>query len=315
MTNRPENRRPLPSGPPPRFDAGRYEVLARWIEAIQDADPGAVLTHLNFMSASFLPEGKYDVNNRGPFSTDLVREKIGPMARRASITHRTGSSITTCARPSGATTSITRWDFTGGSRTRPIRAARRSVRDSFRNLWLCLDENNDPWPGDPPGWASQYYVRSARRMRSEIVLTEQDVRRTDGSAVPWPAVGCASYSMDSHNTNRVVKEFAPGQFRAWLEGSIHVLAGGVNKLTPFPYEILRPRKVDCDNLQVTFAMSATHCALSVLRMEPTSMLAGHIVGAAGCQALAGATQIAVQDIDIAALRDQLRIEGINVDAT
>lgn len=316
-TNRPENRRALPTSAPRNYDPARYEILARWIEAIQEADPSYTLTMLNFMSASFLPQGKYDVNNRGPFSTDQPWSNW--QYGEAGFNYATNRAIDYDLREAIWQDQIDYqmgffWWIQDPANTR----CPATVRDSFRLQWLCLDEYNIVWPGDPLGWSTQYYVREARRMRSEIVLIEQDVRRPDSADLPWPnsVVGCASYSMDSHNTNKVLQEFAPGQFRTWLEGGIHVLAGGINNLIPFPYEILRPRKVDCDNLLTPWAVSATHCAMAVTRMEPTSMLMGHICGVAARMALDGFEQAALQDIDIATLRETLRREGIiGVDLT
>jgi len=315
-TNSAGNRRPLPTSAPRNYDAGRYEILARWIEAIQGADPSAVLTMLNFMSASFLPQGKYDVNNRGPFSTDLYGENWA--YADAGFDYATNRTINYALREQIWQDQIDYqmgffWWLQDPANSR----CPASVRDSFRQHWLCLDEYNEVWPGDPPGWSSQYYVREARRMVSDVVLTEQDVRRQSGAAWPWAdsIIGCASYSMDSHNKNRILQEYAPGQFRVWNEGGIHVLAGGTNSMIPLPYEILRPRKRDCDNLLATFAISATHCAMSVTRMEPTNMLLGHVCGVAARVALDGLTQAAVQDIDAEALRATLRREGIDVDQT
>jgi len=227
---------------PRNYDAGRYEILARWIEAIQDTDPSAVLTMLNFMSASFLPQGKYDVNNRGPFSTDLYGENWA--YADAGFDYATNRTINYALREQIWQDQIDYqmgffWWLQDPANSR----CPASVRDSFRQHWLCLDEYNEVWPGDPPGWSSQYYVREARRMVSDVVLTEQDVRRQSGAAWPWAdsIIGCASYSMDSHNKNRILQEYAPGQFRVWNEGGIHVLAGGTNSMIPLPYEILRPR--------------------------------------------------------------------------
>lgn len=72
----------------------------------------------------------------------------------------------------------------------------QSIRDEMSQWGLPLDEftDNDNWP-------HQLYIREARRMVSDYVVTESDCRR-ERQAVD--SVGLGSYNMDSHNVRRFI---------------------------------------------------------------------------------------------------------------
>ena len=55
---------------------------------------------------------------------------------------------------------------------------------------------------DTAGWPHQLYVREARRLVSDYVMTEKNCRRIETVA---DSVGLAAYNMDSHNCRRVVR--------------------------------------------------------------------------------------------------------------
>ena len=90
------------------------------------------------------------------------------------------------------------------------------------------------------GWSHQLYVREARRMVSDYVMTQHDCQ---GRRVAEDSVGLAAYGMDSHNTQRYVD--ASGHARN--EGDVQV--GG---FAPYPisYRALVPRAAECTNLLV-----------------------------------------------------------------
>jgi hypothetical protein len=107
--------------------------------------------------------------------------------------------------------------------------------------------------------------------------------------------------MDSH----VIQELAaPG--RPTREGHYNELTDPYE----IPYGILVPPNVK--NLLVVGAVSATHVAYSSVRMEPVFMMLGHAAGLAVDQALAN--KIAVQAVDVAALRKSLREQKALLDA-
>src|SRR5690606_1439830 len=115
---------------------------------------------------------------------------------------------------------------------------------------------------DSGNWPHQIYVREARRMVGEYVMTEHDV--LSKREVPEP-VGMGSYTVDSHNVQRYVK---PDVF-VQNEGDI-----GVS--TPKPYSIsyrsLVPKKEECKNLLVPICVSSSHIAYGSIRMEPVFMI-------------------------------------------
>jgi len=73
---------------------------------------------------------------------------------------------------------------------------------------------------------------------------------------------------------------------------------------PIPYRSLTPRREDADNLLVPVCLSASHVAFGSLLMEPTLMLLGHAAGIAAAQA--ARRGVAVQDVDVGELQDDLR---------
>ncbi len=74
-----------------------------------------------------------------------------------------------------------------------------------------------------------------------------------------------------------------------------------------PYRSLTPRREDAENLLVPLCLSASHVAFASVRMEPTLMLLGQAAGVAAAQA--ARRGLAVQDVDVASLQDDLRDAG------
>jgi hypothetical protein len=148
----------------------------------------------------------------------------------------------------------------------------------------------------------QLYVREARRMLGEYVLTEHDLTE---SRAHDDVVALGSYNIDIREvrrTWRLLPEFTPTP-AVFNEGylSVPVRPYGI------PYRSLTPRREDATDLLVPVAVSASHVAYSSVRMEPTWMLLGHAAGAAAAQA--ARRGVAVQDVDVGQLQDQLRTEG------
>jgi hypothetical protein len=142
-------------------------------------------------------------------------------------------------------------------------------------------------------WPHQIYVREARRMVGEYVMTEQDVLgRRD---VPNP-VGMGSYTMDSHNVQRYV---TPEGF-VQNEGDI-----GVSTKTPYriAYGALVPKKGECGNLLVAVCVSSSHIAFGSMRMEPVFMILGQSAATAAVQSID--QNCPVQDVDYGKLRERL----------
>jgi hypothetical protein len=166
------------------------------------------------------------------------------------------------------------------------------VRDLMSQWGLARDEFTDNG-----GWPHQIYVREARRMIGQYVMTEHDC--LDRKTTP-DSVGMGSYTLDSHNVQRYVTP----------EGYVQN-EGDIGVKTPRPYKIaygsLVPKKTQCSNLLVPICLSSSHIAYGSIRMEPVFMILGQ--SAATAAVMANDRGIAVQDLDYAILRDRLIADG------
>jgi hypothetical protein len=163
------------------------------------------------------------------------------------------------------------------------------VREEVNRFGLCKDEFEQSG-----GWPHQLYIREARRMVSDLVLTEH---HTFGRAIAPHAVSLGSYGTDTHEIRRIVKDGF-----VIREGKTATGRGGA---PPYPigYGAIVPKASECENLLVTFALSASHTAFSSIRMEPVFMATNH--SAATAAAIAIDDQMSVQQVDQAKLRQRL----------
>ena len=146
---------------------------------------------------------------------------------------------------------------------------------------------------DNGNWPWQLYVREARRMISDAVVTEREAK---GETTAEDSICIASYPLDSHGVTLYVDE--GGQL--WRE------RGFFSGSKPFPvsYRTLRPRASECVNLLVPCCLSASHAAFGSVRMEPVFMMLGHAAGTAA--GLAAERQGTVQDVPYPLLRARLQ---------
>ncbi len=267
LTDDPENRMPFPK--PERYDPLRYELLLRYLNA----------GHWTVMKlSSKMPNRKTDTNNKGAFATDNIGMNYeypdGDYAVRERIFNE-------------------HKDYQQGLMWFLFNDPRvpEHVRNEMSPWGLPKDEFVDTG-----GWPHQLYVREARRMISDYVMTQHNCQ---GRATVYDAVGLAAYTMDSHHVQRYVKDG-----RVWNEGDVEV--GG---FPPYPiaYRSIRPKRAECVNLLVPVCLAASHIAYGSIRMEPVFMVLGQSAATAAALALEGET--AVQDIDIARLQDRLRQDG------
>ncbi len=169
----------------------------------------------------------------------------------------------------------------------------QAVRDEMKPWGLPKDEfadtGNFPW---------QIYVREARRMVGQLVMTEQNVRKTERTPAT-DCVGMGSYALDCHYVSRVVD--TEGKLRN--EGTIF------QPTTPYPigYGAIVPREEECRNLLVPVCLSATHVAMSSIRMEPVYMVLGQ--SAATAAAMAIDARVPVQKVSYTNLRERLLQDG------
>jgi hypothetical protein len=161
------------------------------------------------------------------------------------------------------------------------------IRLAFQKFGLAKDEflDTDNWP-------RQLYVREARRMISDYVMTERNCKRTE---VVDDSVGMGAYNMDSHNIQRFV---TPEGF-VRNEGDVQV----GSRPYPVSYRSIRPKADQCVNLLVPVCLSASHIAYGSIRMEPVFMVLGQSAATAAVHAINQGTT--VQSIDPVKLKAQL----------
>jgi hypothetical protein len=146
---------------------------------------------------------------------------------------------------------------------------------------------------DNGGWPYMIYIREARRMVSDYVMTQHDC---EGHRVSGDPVGLGSFGMDSHVVQYYVNENG------------HVRRDGtIWRVPPRPYGIsyrsIIPRKGECENLLVPVCLSASHVAHGSIRMEPVFMVLGQ--SAATAAAIALDTDSSVRGVEYAILRQRL----------
>ncbi len=264
-----ENNR-VPFEKPEGYDSTQYELLIRifdsgWRDAFGKFDP--------------IPNLKTDVNNRGPFSFDNIGMNYDyPEAsyeKRAEIikeheTYQKGLLY-----------------FTATDSRVP-----EEIQEEMNKWGLAKDEfmDNGHWP-------HQIYVREARRMIGEFVMTQNEL---EGKKDVINPIGMGSYNMDSHNTQRYITS----------EGFVQN-EGDVEEGLDDPYQIslgsILPKKEECSNLLVPVAVSSSHIAFGSIRMEPVFMILGQSVGIIA--ALALENNIGIHDLSYDEIKAKLIEDG------
>lgn len=140
------------------------------------------------------------------------------------------------------------------------------------------------------GWPHQLYVREARRMKSNYVVTQKDL---EGAASPDDSIGLGSYGVDDWPYATIAHEggiaLSGGEFSIMRANPVH---NGVHKI---PYRAIRPKQSECENLLVPVCCSASHIAMTSIRMEPVWITLGLSAGIAAAHAIK--ENAAVQGID------------------
>jgi len=274
-TNEPQNRIPWPK--PTGYNPQRYELLARLLaETTKKLGHAPVFNQLTLIA--MIPNGKADFNNNGAFSSDYIGKNYdypdGDYATRARIwqehiDYQQGFYYFLANDP----------------RVPP------TLQQEVREWGLPRDEYEDTGH-----WPNQLYVREARRLVGDFVLTQKDLQ----TALTKPdAIGMGSYNSDSHNIQRFVN---PQGF-AENEGDMQV------PVTPYqiPFAIVLPKRAEATNLLVPVCFSASHVAYSSARMEPQYMIIGHAAGIAAAMAVKSGRP--VQDTPLPSLLKTLKDEG------
>ncbi len=267
----------IPITAPAGYSESQYELVRRYIAARIAAGASTALTALIDVQ-TIIPNGKTDINARDELSTDYVG-----------------------------------YNYTWATNTYAGRAVLRQQHEDYirgllyfyatsANVPASLNAEAASWGlakdefQDTGGWPWQIYVREARRMVSDYVMTQSNCE----SRVTAPDSIClARYNIDSHGVQRV----ASGGFSRW-EGSI----GGT---PPYPYPVsyrsIVPRSTECQNVFATFALSASHVAFASCRMEPVFMMTSQSAGTAAAFAIDD--NVPVQQVSYPKLSAQLRADG------
>jgi hypothetical protein len=251
-----------------------WELARRYFAMVPD--PGEFLGLVRN-----LPNGKCDGNSLGPLSLNLLDGSQQGYAESA-----------------------------GAARAAIVRRHQEYTQDF---LYFMATEGPPPVRAALSGWGwapdefdgglpHQLYVREARRMVGEHVLTQHDLT----SAPQYDTVAMGSYHVDIREVRRTwrwVYEHPDPVACVYNEG---YLSAPVPPY-PIPYRSLVPRFRECRNLLVPVCVSASHVAFSSVRMEPQYEMLGHAAGLAAVQALA--RDVAVQRVDVSALQARLAEEG------
>jgi hypothetical protein len=268
LTKMQENREEITR--PEDYDSTQYELLARifdagWRELFNKFDP--------------IPNHKTDVNNHGPFSSDNIGMN---------------------------------YDYPEASYERRKEIIREHVSYQMGLLYFLVSDPRVPpelqeemvqWGyakdefTDNGHWPHNIYVREARRMIGEFVMTENEVL---GKQPVNRSIGMGSYTMDSHNIQRYIKSDGFVQ----NEGDI-----GVHPDEPYRIDMgsILPIREECTNLLVPLALSSSHIAFGSIRMEPVFMILGQ--SAATLATLAVAEGKGIHEIPYEQLRTRLLEDG------
>lgn len=275
LTDVPSNR--IPFEKPEGYRELDYELMLRNVEGLTIKNHKQLHKHMPWIN-SRMPNRKTDTNNRMGFSTDFIgRNWKWP---EASYEERERMLKEHLDYQRGFM-----WTLANNPRVPEL------MRKEAARWGTCRDEFKDGLGG---GWQRQLYVREARRMVGEYVMTEANCR---GKVVAPRSVAMGAYQMDSHHVRRCV---GPDGF-ARNEGDVEVGFGG--RPYPIDYGAIIPKRSDCVNLFVPVCLSASHMAFGSIRMEPVFFALGQAAGAAA--SIAVSDGVAVQDVPYEKLRREL----------
>jgi hypothetical protein len=268
LTQDKENQVPLSE--PEGYDPGRYELMAR----LQKLKPWERLR--NGFIISPMPRGKTDINNYGlvGFSANYVGGNYdypdGDYATRARVWNEHKKY------QQGL------WWFLATDDRIPTH-----IRQEVKTWGYCRDEFMDT-----EGWPHQLYIREARRMVSDFVMTEHECV---GARPITDGIAKGGYALDSHVVQRVVVD---GHVEN--EGNI-----SVHGFDPYliSYRSIIPKRKEIHNLCVPVCVSSSHAAYGSLRMEPVFMALGQ--AAAVAARLAMESGKILQDVPAASIQREL----------
>ncbi|MCF7733115.1 MAG: FAD-dependent oxidoreductase [Akkermansiaceae bacterium] len=277
LTDVPANRIAVPK--PDGYDPAGYEILFRAIEAGQKS---------GFFKTSMMPNRKTDANNASGISCDWIGGNYGKDWNWATLNHLQREALAAKHRD---------WQLGLVWTLQHHPRVPQAIRDSVAAWGLAKDEFEDHHH-----WPYTLYIREARRMKSDFVMTENHCKRKLPVEDP---VGMGAYTLDSHNVQRFVYN---GMVKN--EGDIQSGLGG--KPYGISYRAIVPKAGECENLLIPWALSATHIAFGSIRMEPVFMVLGQSAATAACIAIDD--NIGVQAVPYKTLRARLLKDGQRLEA-
>lgn len=255
---------------PANYNEQEYELLFRYIDKVGAANAKELLT------LSKMPNRKTDSNNKGPFSLDYIGKNHnypeGDYKEREKIIEEHKDY---------------QMGFMWTIQNHP--RVPESVRKYYSSWGLPKDEYTST-----ENFTPQLYIREARRMVSDYVMTQNHCMQKGVSAEQ--SIGMGAYTMDSHHVQRYVT--SNGDVKN--EGDVQV--GGF-KPYPIDYRSIIPKKSECTNLLVPVCLSASHMAFGSIRMEPVFMILAQSAAAAATIAIDD--KVSVQDISYPKLKTHL----------
>ncbi len=270
LTNHEPNR--IAINKPEGYDEKNYELVLRSIEVGQKS---------RFFKFSALPNYKTDSNNDSGASTDF----IGMNYNYPEADYATRDQMAEAHK---------QWQLGLIWTLQHHPRVPESIRKEHLHWGLPKDEfvENGNWP-------HALYIREARRMVSDYVVTQPII---SNEKKVLRSVGMGAYTMDSHHVQRYVTEQGDVQ----NEGDVqhHIRQTGPYSID---YGSIIPKKNECENLYVTFAVSASHIAFGSIRMEPVLMVLSQ--SAATAAAIAIDRNSTVQDVPYDLLRERLLADG------
>jgi hypothetical protein len=275
LTDVPENR--VPISKPAGYDPLQYELVLRHILS----RPNMKLTQVYALTP--MPNRKTDTNNRVYFSTDYV----GGSHRWAEASYADRAEIWKAHK-----------DYQMGLLWFIANDPRipATLHAEAANWGLAKDEF-----ADTDHWPHALYVREARRLVGEYVMTEHDC---SAARAAEDGLTLGTYAMDSHVVNYVVDD----------EGRLRIDGWFVKGSKPYPisYRATLPKRSEASNLLVSVCVSSSHVAYGSIRMEPVFMNLGQ--GTATAAVLAMEQGCELHDLPYPALRSRLEADGQIFDA-
>jgi hypothetical protein len=259
LTDNPDNY--IPIARPVHYDSTKYELLIRLMNAQKDKRKLS-----DYFIWSIMPNNKTDINNRGGFSTDMIGMNYnypeGNWNERFKIIEQ-------------------HKDYTQGLLYFIGHDPR--IPEKIQSEMLQWGYPKDEYV-DTDHWSPQLYIREARRLIGEYVMTEHHCR---GEALVEDPIALAAYTMDSHNCQRLI-------VNGMVKNEGNVEEGG---FPPYPisYRSLTPKTTECRNMLVPVCLSASHIAFGSIRMEPVFMVLGQVSAIAASLAIDNSTDVQLVD--------------------